>query len=112
MNMPENFSAALRSIGSDATEIDIMVTPNAKSASVGSVDPWRKRLIVKVQDMPLEGKANNAVEALLKNFFGVPVEILKGHTDRHKTVLVHQGIEGVTALLVENERLNRCSGKS
>ena len=110
--MPENFSAALRSKGSDATEIDIMVTPNAKFASVGSVDPWRKRLIVKVQDMPLEGKANNAVEALLKNFFGVPVEILKGHTDRHKTVLVHQDIEGVTALLVENERFNRCSGKS
>lgn len=110
--MPEDFSAALRSVSCDATEIDIMVTPNAKSASVGSVDPWRRRLIVKVTDMPLEGKANSAVEALLKNFFGVSVEILKGHTDRHKTVLVHQGIEGVTALLVENERLNRCSGKS
>lgn len=109
--MTADFFAAMRSVSDNATEIDIMVTPNAKTASVGSVDPWRKRLIVKVQDLPLEGKANNAVEVLLKNFFGVPVEILKGHTDRHKTVLVHQGIEGVAALLVENERLNRRSGK-
>lgn len=110
--MPSDFSAALRSAGSDATEIDIMVTPNAKTASVGAVDPWRKRLIVKVQDLPLEGRANNAVKSLLENFFGAPVEIVRGHTDRHKTVLVHQGIEGVAALLVENERLNGCSGKS
>ena len=89
-----------------------MVTPNAKTASVGTVDQWRKRLIIKVQDLPLEGRANNAVESLLKDFFGVPVEIIRGHADRHKTVLVHQDIESVAALLVENERLNRCSGKS
>ena len=110
--MPADFFAALRSAGGSATEIDIMVTPNAKTASVGTVDQWRKRLIIKVQDLPLEGRANNAAESLLKDFFGVPVEIIRGHADRHKTVLVHQDIESVAALLVENERLNRCSGKS
>lgn len=65
-----------------------MVTPNAKKAQVGGVDAWRKRLIVKVTAVPTEGRANEAVVDLLSELFGTRVEIVRGHTDRHKTVLI------------------------
>lgn len=109
--MLADFSTAMRSISSDVTEIDVMVTPNAKVNSVGSVDPWRHRLIIKVQGLPLEGKANMAVIALLEGFFKAPVEIIRGHTDRHKTIVVHLGLDKILGLLMENERLNGCAGK-
>lgn len=75
------------------TEMDIMVTPNAKKAQVGEVDAWRKRLVVKVTALPTEGRANEAVVDLLSSVFGTRVEIVRGHTDRHKTVLVPLPLE-------------------
>jgi uncharacterized protein (TIGR00251 family) len=75
------------------TELDIMVTPNAKKAQVGEIDAWRRRLIVKVRALPTEGRANQAVENLLSDIFGTRVEIVRGHTDRHKTVMVPLPIE-------------------
>lgn len=69
-------------------EVDIMVTPNAKKAQVGEVDGWRKRLVVKVKALPTEGRANEAVVELLSDLFGTRVEIVRGHTDRHKTIMV------------------------
>jgi hypothetical protein len=72
----------------NGTELDIMVTPNARKDEVGGIDPWRKRLMIKVAAVPTEGRANDAVVTLLTDMFGARVEILRGHTDRHKTVLV------------------------
>jgi uncharacterized protein len=69
-------------------ELDIMVTPNARVAEVGEVDPWRKRLTVKVPAVPAEGRANRAVVDLLSELFMTKVVIVRGHTDRHKTVLI------------------------
>jgi uncharacterized protein len=74
-------------------EVDIMVTPNAKRPQVGEVDEWRKRLVVKVQALPTEGRANRAVVDLLSEVFGAKVEIVRGHTDRQKTVLVPLDME-------------------
>jgi uncharacterized protein (TIGR00251 family) len=82
------------------TELDIMVTPNAKKAQVGEVDVWRKRLVIKVTALPTEGRANEAVVELLSARFGARVEILRGHTDRHKTVLVPLPIEEARSRLV------------
>lgn len=65
-----------------------MVTPNARKDEVGGIDPWRKRLVIKVTAVPTEGRANEAVVTLLTEVFGARVEILRGHTDRHKTILV------------------------
>lgn len=81
-------------------ELDIMVTPNARKAQVGEVDPWRKRLVVKVAELPTEGRANEAVVNLLSTVFGTRVEIIRGHTDRHKTVLVPLPIEEARSRLV------------
>ncbi|MBI0582661.1 MAG: YggU family protein [Methanomassiliicoccus sp.] len=91
-------SEVLRPAGG-GTELDIMVTPNAKKAQVGEVDRWRKRLVIKVQPLPSEGRANRAVVDLLSEVFGAKVEIVRGHTDRHKTVVVPLPLEEVRARL-------------
>ena len=80
-------------------ELEIMVTPNAKSAAVGEVDPWRKRLVIKVQALPSEGRANKAVVELLSDFFGAKAEIVRGHTDRQKTVFLPISIEAAASCL-------------
>ncbi len=80
-------------------EVDIMVTPNAKRPQVGEVDEWRRRLVVKVQALPTEGRANRAVEELLSELFGTRVEIVRGRTERHKTVLVPLDLETVRSRL-------------
>ena len=80
-------SAALRSV-QGGTEIDIMVTPNAKAPSIGEVDEWRGRLVVKVRAVPSEGRANRAVCELFQSVLGERVEIVHGATERHKTLLV------------------------
>lgn len=101
--LSSDISDALRQIRGNATEIDIMVTPNAKADSIGPIDPWRKRITIRVQSLPQEGKANSAVVSLFKKFFNADAEISKGHTDRHKTVVVHLGIEDVLQRLQEHE---------
>ena len=82
-------------------ELEIMVTPNAKSAAVGEMDPWRKRLVIKVQALPSEGRANKAVVELLSDFFDAKAEIVKGHTDRQKTVFLPMSMEAAVARLEE-----------
>jgi uncharacterized protein len=80
-------------------EVDIMVTPNAKKDQVGEVDEWRKRLVIKVQAVPSEGRANRAVVDLLSELFGAKAEIRRGHADRHKTVLVPIDLESARTRL-------------
>jgi uncharacterized protein (TIGR00251 family) len=82
-----DLSTVLRGVR-DGTEIDIMVTPNTKVPSIGEVDEWRRRLVVKVRAVPSEGRANRAVCELFQSVLGEKVEILHGATDRHKTLLV------------------------
>jgi len=74
-------------------ELDIMVTPNAKKAQVGGIDTWRKRLVVKVKALPVEGRANEAVIEVLSELFGARVEIVRGHAERQKTVMVPLPLE-------------------
>jgi len=80
-------------------EVDIMVTANAKTDQVGGIDQWRKRLVVKVKALPSEGRANEAVEELLSEHFGGKAIIVRGHTDRHKTVLIDIGPEAARSRL-------------
>ncbi len=68
--------------------IDVIVTPKAKVSGVQGMDPWRKRLIVKVRAMPTEGRANDELCGLLDDLFGVRTTIISGRTDRLKTVFV------------------------
>ena len=80
-----------------AATLDIVVQPRCPREGVGPV--LRDRLKVSVNAPPVEGKANQAVQRVLAETFGVPrsaVTILRGETGKRKTVR----IAGVTAAAV------------
>jgi len=70
-------------------EVDISVTPSSPKSEVQGIDQWRKRLVVKVRAPPEKGEANEEVVSLLSDYFHADVEVVRGHTSRMKTVLVH-----------------------
>ena len=77
-----------------AATLDIVVHPRCPREGVGPV--MGDRLKVSVNAQPVEGKANQAVQRVLAEAFGVPrsaVTILRGETGKRKTVR----IAGVTA---------------
>jgi len=70
-------------------ELDLMVSPSSPRRGVQGLDQWRKRLIVKVRAPPEKGEANEEVEAVISELFKAEAEVVRGHTSRMKTVLVH-----------------------
>ncbi|MFN4067337.1 MAG: DUF167 domain-containing protein [Thermosynechococcus sp.] len=67
----------------------ILVKPNARNASV-SVDA-KGQLVVAVRAPAQEGKANQELIAVLADYFQVPksrIQLVKGHTSRHKVIEV------------------------
>ena len=70
--------------------LDIRVRPNAKQNKVGG--EIAGRLIVFVQAPAIDGKANDAVAKVLAEHFEVrarDIEIIRGETNRDKTVLIN-----------------------
>jgi hypothetical protein len=77
-----------------AATLDILVQPRCSREGVGPV--VGDRLKVSVNAPPVDGKANEAMQRVLAETFGVPrsaVTILRGETGKRKTVR----IAGVTA---------------
>jgi hypothetical protein len=77
-----------------AATLDIVVHPRCAREGVGPA--VGDRLKVSVNAPPVDGKANQAVQRVLAEVFGVPrsaVTILRGETGKRKTVR----IAGVTA---------------
>ena len=72
----------------EGLEVHVMVSPRSSRSGVEGIDPWRKRLVVKVKAPPLDGKANKEVEDVMKGITECRSEIIFGHTDRLKTVLI------------------------
>jgi uncharacterized protein (TIGR00251 family) len=74
----------------DDTElIEVRVVPRARR---DQVDGERAgRMLVRVTAAPIDGKANDAVCAVVARHLGVPkraVEVVRGHTSRDKTLRV------------------------
>jgi len=65
-----------------------MVSPNSGRSEIQGIDVWRRRLVVKLRSPPEKGEANAELEALLTDFFGAKTQVVKGHTNRMKTVIV------------------------
>jgi uncharacterized protein (TIGR00251 family) len=93
---------AMRSVG-PGTEIDILVSPNAKRCEIGPVDPWRKRLVVKVAAPPEGGRANRDVEELFSEVLHAKATIVHGQTARMKTVQVQLDLDTVLQRLGEKQ---------
>ena len=70
-------------------EIDITVSPNSERQGTEGINEWRKCLVIRVRSPPLDGKANREIEEYLKNVTGCRSEVIKGHTSRQKTVIIH-----------------------
>jgi len=68
--------------------LQIKVIPNASKTELIKTEIGYK---ARIQCPPVDGKANDALIALLSKEFGVAknsIEIIKGKTSRNKTVLV------------------------
>lgn len=84
-------------ISGDDIEIIVRATPNASRDGVEAPEQdaaGRTHLKVRVQAIPDKGKANKAVEKLLAAHFKVPkskVSVVKGSTDRLKTIRISDG---------------------
>jgi uncharacterized protein len=72
----------------DGLEIDVLVSPRSNRSGAEGFDEWRKRLILRIKSPPLDGKANKEVEAMMKEMSGCSSQIVSGHLNRQKTVLI------------------------
>jgi uncharacterized protein (TIGR00251 family) len=73
----------------DAATLKLRVSPGARRPGLGGRhgDAWK----VRVSAPPEDGRANDAVLALLSDALGVPratVELVSGHSSRDKTVVL------------------------
>lgn len=75
----------------EGTEIDLHLSPGSSKAGIGGIDPWRRRLIVRVRSPPRDGRANEEVCSLLRDIIGAEVKLVRGATSRSKTALVSLG---------------------
>lgn len=69
--------------------VHVRVVPRAAANEI--VDVNGEVLKVRVRDLPVKGKANEALVKLLAKTLGLPkdqVEIVAGHKARHKTVRI------------------------
>lgn len=84
-------------ISGDDIEIVVRATPNASKDAVELPEQdaaGRTHLKVRVRAIPDKGKANKAVEKLLATHFKMPkshVSVVKGSTDRLKTIRISGG---------------------
>ena len=83
----------------EGTEIDLLVSPNSGRSEIVGLDQWRKRLTVKLRSLPEKGEANAELEKLLTDKLGSDVKVIRGHTARMKTALVHISVDEATQKL-------------
>jgi hypothetical protein len=84
----------------NGVEVDLLVVPNARRAIVVGVHGDRVK--IRVASPPEKNKANAAVIDLLRQSTGARrVDVIRGRTGRHKTVL----LTGVTMAVVRGRLL-------
>lgn len=83
----------------EGLEIDILVSPRSDRSGPEGFDIWRKRLILRIRAPPLDGKANKEVEAMMKELSGKPSEIISGHLNRQKTVLIRGDADSIASAM-------------
>lgn len=72
-------------------KLAVKVTPKARKEGLEGMNDAGE-LVIKVRAAPEDGKANEAVLALLAEAFGLPrsrLEVARGMTNRHKVITYH-----------------------
>ena len=72
----------------DGLEVEIYVSPRSSRQGLDGFDEWRNRLIVRVKAPPLDGKANKEAEKLMGDITGMKSIVIRGLTDRRKTISI------------------------
>jgi uncharacterized protein (TIGR00251 family) len=75
---------------SDGTLLSVKLQPRASKNEIGA--PLGDELKIKVTAPPVDAAANQALVELLAEKLGCPrghVELIRGHTSRHKTIRLH-----------------------
>lgn len=80
-------------------ELDLVVSPSSPRSEIQGIEPWRQRLVVKLRAPPEKGQANQELVALLTDLFSAPVEVVRGHSSRMKTVHIALGKGRVLEIL-------------
>ena len=76
-----------------------MVSPNSDRKGADGMNEWRKCLVLRVRSPPLDGKANKEIEEYIKEVTGCRSEIIRGHTNRQKTVMIYGDADKIIASL-------------
>jgi uncharacterized protein (TIGR00251 family) len=85
-------------IQADGLLLAIKLQPRASANEIG--EPLGDELRIKVTAPPVDAAANEALLRLLAETLDCPrgrVELVRGHTSRHKTVKLH-GLDAATVL--------------
>lgn len=72
-------------------KIFVKVKPGAKEEKIKKIDEINFEVCVK--EPPVKGMANRAVIRALADYFNTPVsgvDIISGHTSRHKTIQINE----------------------
>jgi uncharacterized protein (TIGR00251 family) len=93
----------------DGVLLSLKVQPRSSSNAV--VGPIGNELRVKVTAPPVDAAANEALVKFLAEYLGCPrnrVELVRGHTSRHKVVKIY-GLpaEGIVARLENGEAAHK-----
>jgi len=83
-----NVSDVSRSV-EGGLELDILVSPNSERQGTEGINEWRKSMVIRVRSPPLDGKANREIEDYLRGITGCRSEVIRGHTSRQKTMIIH-----------------------
>lgn len=90
--MQSNSARAFLRPHKDGVCLAVKLQPRASKNEIGA--PLGEELKIKVTAPPVDAAANEALIRLLSGQLGCPrgaVQLLRGHTSRHKTVLI-QGL--------------------
>ena len=62
----------------EGLEVELLVSPRSSRSGIEGIDPWRKRLIIRVKAPPLDGRANKEVEEVLEECTGLRARVTAG----------------------------------
>jgi len=71
--------------------VKIIITPHAKKDAITGLDTWRTALTVKINEKPLQNKANKSLIKFFVDTFHLKpadVDIIKGSMSREKTLKI------------------------
>lgn len=68
--------------------LDIEVVPNSDRFRVEKIDPWIKRLKIRVTESPIKNKANKELLREMNALLGTDVRLVHGQKTSRKTLFI------------------------